>query len=222
MSAAFVFTDREWIAVVDVSNVFYDDVEDRRFIPDTARVRTVTSGHLGSSASDQKRTANALHLPFLSTSVKIDWFGDEGKRADDWIPRFDLVCSLLQSVRGVDAADRDRSATDRPWTELRISSKLGVRVSIGSSPAAHVPVNARLRDGVLTVSGRPVEFGADAAKELLRDFSFRQRGDLAADLTGMLTCAVVRRCISAGENPARQLSLQPEAVGAVQGGNELG
>ena len=40
--------------------------------------------------------------------------------------------------------------------------------------------------------------------------------------TERLTCAVVRRCISAGEKPARQLSLQPEAVGAVQGGNELG
>ena len=34
-------------------------------------------------------------------------------------------------------------------------------------------------------------------------------------------CAVERRCVPAGANPARQLSLQPEAVGAVQGGNEL-
>ena len=37
----------------------------------------------------------------------------------------------------------------------------------------------------------------------------------------ILLCAVERRCIPAGANPARQLSLQPEAVGAVQGGNEL-
>ena len=36
-----------------------------------------------------------------------------------------------------------------------------------------------------------------------------------------LPCAVERRCVPAGANPARQLSLQPEAVGAVQGGNEL-
>ena len=36
-----------------------------------------------------------------------------------------------------------------------------------------------------------------------------------------LVCAVERRCVPAGANPARQLSLQPEAVGAVQGGNEL-
>ena len=36
-----------------------------------------------------------------------------------------------------------------------------------------------------------------------------------------LACAVERRCVPAGANPARQLSLQPEVVGAVQGGNEL-
>ena len=41
------------------------------------------------------------------------------------------------------------------------------------------------------------------------------------DVTFTLTCAVERRCVPAGANPVRQLSLQPEAVGAVQGGNEL-
>ena len=186
VSDAAVFTDREWIAMADANNVYYDDVGDRRFIPVTARVRTVTSGHLANSLSDQRRTANALHLPLLSTSVKIEWFVDEGSRADDWIPRFDVICSLLQWVRGVDAADGDRSETESRRTELQISSKLAVRVSIDSAPPEYVPVNARLHGGVLTVTGRPVQFGADAAKELLRDFSFRQRGDLAANLTGML------------------------------------
>ena len=47
-------------------------------------------------------------------------------------------------------------------------------------------MNARLHEGGLTVAGRPILFGADAAKELLRHFSFGQRGGLAADLTGML------------------------------------
>ena len=37
---AIVFSEREWIVVADANNVFYDDVEDRRFIPDTALVRT--------------------------------------------------------------------------------------------------------------------------------------------------------------------------------------
>ena len=186
LASAAVFTEREWISLTDAKNVYYDDVEDRRFIPDTARVRTVTSGHLGNSASDQRRTANALHLPFLSTSVKVEWFGDGGSRAEEWIPRFDVICSLLQSVRGDDVADGEPSETKSPWTELRISSEIAVKVSVASAPPEYVPVNARLRDGVLTVAGRPIQFGADAARELLRDFSFRQHGDLAADLTGML------------------------------------
>ena len=186
LSNAAVFTEREWISLTDARNLYYDDVEDRRFIPETARVRTVTSGHLGNSASDQRRTANALHLPFLSTSVKVEWLGDRGSRAEQWIPRFDVICSLLQSVRGNDATDGEPSETESPRTQLRASSKLAVEVSVASAAPEYVPVNACLRDGILTVAGRPVRFGADAARELLREFSFRQRGDLAADLTGML------------------------------------
>lgn len=48
-------------------------------------------------------------------------------------------------------------------------------------------MNARLHERTLTVAGRPVQFASDAAKELLRENSFGQRADLAADLTGMLT-----------------------------------
>ena len=36
-----------------------------------------------------------------------------------------------------------------------------------------------------------------------------------------LRCAVQRRHSSAGANPARQLSLQPVAIGAVDGGNDI-
>ena len=39
---------------------------------------------------------------------------------------------------------------------------------------------------------------------------------------GVLRCAVTRRHSSAGANPARQLSLQPVAVGADDGGNDIG
>ena len=37
-----------------------------------------------------------------------------------------------------------------------------------------------------------------------------------------IQCAVTRRYSSAGANPARQLSLQPVAVGADDGGNDIG
>ena len=45
---------------------------------------------------------------------------------------------------------------------------------------------------------------------------------LDANTNGHLRCAVTRRHSSAGANPARQLSLQPVAVGADDGGNDIG
>ena len=41
-------------------------------------------------------------------------------------------------------------------------------------------------------------------------------------LARIIQCAVKRRHSSAGANPARQLSLQPVAVGADDGGNDIG
>ena len=41
-------------------------------------------------------------------------------------------------------------------------------------------------------------------------------------LACIIQCAVTRRHSSAGANPARQLSLQPVAVGADDGGNDIG
>ena len=52
-------------------------------------------------------------------------------------------------------------------------NELFLDVSVGSSSAERVPVNARLHEGDLTVAGRSLQFGTDATKELLRYFSFR-------------------------------------------------
>ena len=41
-------------------------------------------------------------------------------------------------------------------------------------------------------------------------------------LARIIQCAVTRRHSPAGANPARQLSLQPVAVGADDGGNDIG
>ena len=48
------------------------------------------------------------------------------------------------------------------------------------------------------------------------------RLDLEASDNGAFWCAVTRRHSSVGANPARQLSLQPVAVGADDGGNDIG
>ena len=47
----------------------------------------------------------------------------------------------------------------------------------------------------------------------------RQR--IREGLNPSLPCAVQRRHSSAGANPARQLSLQPVAIGAGEGGNDI-
>ena len=44
---------------------------------------------------------------------------------------------------------------------------------------------------------------------------------LSSSLTGRSRCAVERHRPSAGANPARQLSLQPVAIGAGDGGNDM-
>ena len=40
-------------------------------------------------------------------------------------------------------------------------------------------------------------------------------------ISRFIQCAVERRRPSAGANPARQQSLQPVAIGAVEGGNDF-
>ena len=102
----------------------------------------------------------------------------------EWARRFNLVCQFLRSVRSGERADGEAAADAD--LELRQIRNLVLRVSFASGTPQDVPVNARLHNNVLEVAGRPVQFGADAAKELLRALAFRQRGGLAADLTGML------------------------------------
>ena len=184
-----VFADREWVIVANADDIYFDDLEDRRFFPSEVRLRTVTSGHLGNTWPAQIRAADAIGLPRLSSSVTIEWHIEDGRLpiASDWIPRFDLICELLRWVRRSDRVEGDRRGAETGRNlELLSVHGLALHVSVGSAPADRVPINARLHEGVLTVAGRPVQFAADAAKELLRHFSFGQRANLAADLTGTL------------------------------------
>ena len=183
---AVVFVDREWVMLARADDIYFDDVDDRRFIPESGKWRIASAGHLGNSPSDQRRTAEALGLRFLSSSVKMEWSGGTGEPvADDVALRFDLICELLRSVRGTKQADSEPNASS--VIELRKSHDLALKVRFGAEAAEEVPVNARLHDNKLKVKGRPPQFGSDAAKELLRNLSFRQQGELACDLTGMLT-----------------------------------
>ena len=186
---AAVFAEREWVVLTGSGDIYFDDVEDRRFFPSHFQLRTVTGGHLGRSRSEQLRAAEAIGLPLLSSSVTMEWHGGDATLpvTDDWVSRFDFICQLLRGVRQNEQVESDGTGIET-GTEPKLIyvRELALDVSVGSAAAEPVPVNARLYGDALTVAGRPVQFAPDAAKELLRTFSFGQRGNLAADLTGML------------------------------------
>lgn len=193
---AMVFAEREWISLAGSDSTYLDDIADRKFIPNDVPGRMVTAGHLGRSRDEQGRTAVALDLRLLSSTVTPDWrVRDAIPVDDDWMRRFKIIYQHLQGVRTGERAGgdgRDSDTGEQP--RLLSAQELAVDVRVGDSPPQRVPMNARLHEGSLTVLGRPVEFSADAAKELLRHFSLGQRADLAADLTGMLSA------IDTGEN----------------------
>ena len=185
---AAIFAEREWVFLEETDEVYFDDLDDRRFFPEDMHLRVATSGHLGNSPFARLRTAKALALPLLSSSIEMKWYGEEKDMPvdDAWHRRFDLICELLRQVRGSEGVGVDTGEVGPGGARLKRVYGLSLRVSFRDEPAEPIPVNARLSGHVLTVAGRPVQFGADAAKELLRDFSFGQRANLAADLTGML------------------------------------
>ena len=183
-SDAVVFAGREWIVLSGSSEpVYVDDIEDRRFFPTDVRLRTATAGHLGNTPQQQLATADALGLRPLSSVIELDWreIGDDVR--PEWTPKVTLTSTLLGSVRGRDESDPSKESID---LRLRHLKRLELTVRLAGTEPRRVPINARLTRNILTVAGRPLAFASDAAKELLRGFSFRQRGDLAADLTGLL------------------------------------
>lgn len=185
VSDAAVFAEGKWVFLDDAENIYFDDLEDRRFIPKNTELQIVTGGHLGNSLSERKSTAAALGLPCLSSSIEMKWNETGEKEDTNWSNKFTLICKLLHQVRSerVDGGDKTEVGQAK---HLRQFKNIELTVKVGDGPDEQVLVNARLDHSVLKVAGRPIQFGSDAAKELLRDYSFRQRGDLAADLTGML------------------------------------
>lgn len=186
---AVVFSEkREWIALNYVEDVYFDNIEDRRFFPTEAKFTAVTAGHLGRNRSEQLCTAEAIGLLLLSSVVEMSWnvSDRESPTSTAYEAKFDLIWDLLQSVK-LSGPFQSGEADAESKVRLFHTKEIALDVSIDGSPPERVPVHARLHEGTLTVAGRPVQFGADAAKEILRLFSFGQRADLAADLTGMFS-----------------------------------
>ncbi len=188
LGSAAVFAEREWIPLSDSDRrVYFDDLEDRRFLAPHTTLTIATSGQLGNDRGQQERTARALGLPFLSDTAKITWEESSPQPVGEWQDRFDLMCQLLRAARGPgrDQTDEQQRGVEVHTYRLRRVSELKLGVLAGEEPLRTVPINARLEANALTVAGAPTAFAADAAAEMTRAFSFGQRANLAAHLAGL-------------------------------------
>lgn len=186
-----IFAEREWYRSTEFrstdssAQICFDDLEDRRFLPRGSSIRVATGGHLGSSFDHQKRTAKELGLPLLSDRVQLRWEEGAGEESTDWMPRFKLVGELLAYARSGGRSDRGDGDEGGPDLAFRLVDALDLHVSVEGSSPERVRVNARIKNGVLVVAGRPVEFASDAATELVRELGFRQRANLAVATAGL-------------------------------------
>ena len=141
MPEAAVFAEREWVVLAGSDDIYFDDINDRRFLPGNMQVRTVTGGHLGNSPPEQLRTAEALDLRLLSSSIEMEWHeGGALPVGDDWDSGFDLICQLLRRVHGSERAESDEPEVETGMgLRLIRVHELVLEVGIGSAPAERVP-----------------------------------------------------------------------------------
>ncbi|MEQ1871740.1 MAG: DUF3883 domain-containing protein [Vicinamibacterales bacterium] len=183
-SAPMVFAEGEWVDPSSLGmSVYFDDVGERRFLTNASSLRTATPGHLGHSPKQQEATARALGLRFLSSHVHLQWQEGDEISVPAWNQRFALLHQIVSEAGSLGASELSQ---DAPTLRLRHVTDLALTVQIDGADPKDVPINARSTQGTLVVAGRPIAFASDAAKELLKALSLRQRGDIASDLTAAL------------------------------------
>ena len=190
---AVVCTDGTWIPPTDPGRpVYFDDLNDRRFLPRETDIHIADSEYLGATFARRQRAADALGLTPLSSAVKITW-PDPCllPTPQEWQPRFQRMCELLSNVDGNSGRegteDGDSGLLHGDLAIQRVE-RLSPDISIHGGRAECVPIDARLRTRELSVCGEPLNFGSDAAKELLRASGLSAR-DLATDVTALF-CAI--------------------------------
>lgn len=175
---AMAFSDRRWVVLAGNPEIFLDDVGDRRFMPAHADIHLATNGHLGESDAARTAVAKALGIERLSKVCRLSWTWSGASQA---APRSRGVAVVWQLLRAVQEGGAGSDGTS-PHVENVETLSLTVNFK---GQSEEVIVNARLEGSTLRLAGAPVEFAADAAKEMLRSFGFGQRADLATDLTAM-------------------------------------
>ena len=89
-------------------------------------------------------------------------------------------------------------------------------------PVSPTPAQARSVESVDQADSERQERPDSVIRNEPGEQGYKLHIDVADGQIPISWCAVRRRHSSAGANPARQLSLQPVAVGADDGGNDIG
>ena len=183
---AYVFADREWRSVSSESPPLFDDIADRRWLPRNLDLAMATSGHLGRDREEQIAAARELGLPMLSSRIHPNWTLEGDIGPPEWAERFFVALAALRSARRPPSSEAQaEDATS--GEEVRLRRVEVLRLTIRAEDREEdVPVNARLRDAELVVSGEPDDFSADAASELLSFFTLGQQAHLATALTQLI------------------------------------
>ena len=151
------------------NSLVVDDVRSpfiRQLLPDN-RI-AITSAHLGDTQGQIRLVAEELGIALLSTEIELR----RGPRLarPSWMGNLKTLADALATLEG--------------------RSSLG-KISCRKDLALHVhgqshQVTAYLADGELMVVGDPVDFGAEAAGQLVEHFQLGQRGNTVPWLTAAI------------------------------------
>lgn len=187
-SKVSIFSDQKWYPLTSTSQLFFDDFPDKRFIPKKNQLKITTNAHLGSTPENQRLHAESLGIKKLSEIVKVDWeYGEEALPPEKWESRFQKILELLNFIRNKNSTVSNKEVKNDPAIAVKLVKQLKLKINMDKPEPEYPPINARYDDdGILIVAGRPVQFAADAAKELFHKFSIGNT-NLSADLTSLIS-----------------------------------
>ena len=164
---ARLYGRRRWHPVSPTLAV--DDVQSPLILQFLSKRRvTVASAHLGETADQVHRVAEALGLSLLSDDVSVA----HGTRVapPPWATQLRRLLDTLARLE-------DR----RPLHDVAFLSDLHIEVS-----GDRHPVHAYVEDATLLLAGGPRDFGVEAAGQIVEYFQLGQRGTEIPWLTGAL------------------------------------
>ncbi len=171
--AAVYTANRQWVRT-DHDNLYLDDLDDDHVKTMRSELILATPGHLGESASDQRRVAALLGVTLLSSRFQVALDAeDEQALPEGWQARLDGIIELLRSYA---QEEEDAPAITKPDVQYyrRIQKVL---VEEGAEKTRWDVHAARYEDRIC-LAGDPDDFAADLCGVLLSWAGLAGRRDL--------------------------------------------